>query len=123
MFHVFAAPAEFIRELIVAGTLYSHIPELQEPQAPPSGAAVIFSLHRAKNGAPLPGASAPGQLGPFGPYGDDAEHDVESDFATSLTATRWAGAGRGWTGWWVVRRSPALDTGWSGRRRGAWRWR
>lgn len=31
---------------------------------------VIHDFHRRKGGAPMLGASAPGQSGPFGPYGD-----------------------------------------------------
>ncbi|MEW1760533.1 hypothetical protein AB0393_28975 [Streptomyces cyaneofuscatus] len=36
-------------------------------------------FHRRKGGAPLLGASAPGEIGPFGPYGEAPSPDEHDD--------------------------------------------
>ncbi len=48
---------------------------------------VILDFHRQKGGAPLLGASAPGEIGPFGEYGDSPGPD-ELEAASAGASTQ-----------------------------------
>ncbi|MFG2211016.1 hypothetical protein [Streptomyces sp. NPDC048638] len=56
---------------------------------------MISTFHRRKGGAPLLGASAPGESGPFGPYGEAPPHDEHGDLAEPTRADRETTAPRG----------------------------
>jgi hypothetical protein len=55
---------------------------------------VILDYHRQKGGAPLLGASAPGEMGPFGSYGEGFGTDARDTTAATGTSIRRTGSRR-----------------------------